>query len=313
MSALNEPLRLAPELLEKIENLQIVARQVAEGTLAGMHLSKRHGTSIEFSEHKVYTPGDDIRHIDWHAYAKTDRFHVKRFEDETNLRLELIVDHSSSMGFPEEPPKTRKSDQYLTKLEYANSIAAGLSYLALRQGDATGLTTFAERPTHQLPPRAHSAHLVEILTRLAQLEPGGKTQIAHSIDTLAQRQMRPSVIILLSDLFDPSPELLPSLKRLAARRHEVNILHILDPDEIDFPYENPATFESIEDNQSIFIHPRTLRQTYLAEMAKFLKETERRFSANGLHYKLMCTAENPGHLLAEFLRSRQNRRRSATP
>jgi len=285
-----------PQLLAEIENLQITARQVAHGALAGMHRSLRRGASIEFSEHKLYTPGDDIRHIDWRAYAKTDRFHVKQFEDETNLNVELLVDHSGSMGFHGEATPS--------KLDYARTIAAAFSYLALRQGDATGLTTFADGITGQLAGRSSSSHMLEILGQLAGLEATAPTGVAKTLNTFLQAKRRRSVVLLLTDLFDPDPALIESIVRLSARRHDVAVMHLLDPLELEFPYENPSTFFSMEDSRQIFLHPRILRASYVREMQQFLETTERALASAGVDYRRVRTDENPARVLAEFLRAR---------
>lgn len=292
-------LQIDPQVLAEVENLQLTARHVAQGALAGIHRSLRRGTSIEFSEHKRYTPGDDVRHVDWRAYAKTDRFHVKQFEDETNLRVELLLDHSQSMDF--------STESWPSKLEFARTVASALAYLALRQGDATGLTTFAAEVTTELPPRASSAHLVEILTRLVQVKVQGTTGIAPSIDHFAQSRRRRSVAIIFSDLFDPNPELLPAMRRLVARRHDVVCFHILDPAEIDFPYEDPATFHAMEDSRRLFVHPRTLRAAYVSEMKKFLETTERHMAEAHIDYQRVTTDSLPAHALARFIRARQTR------
>jgi uncharacterized protein (DUF58 family) len=288
-----------PAILAEVETLQLNARDVAHGALAGMHRSRRRGTAIEFSEHKLYAPGDDIRHIDWRAFAKTDRYHVKQFEDETNLSVELIVDHSGSMGFASE---TRP-----TKLEYARTLAAALGYLALRQGDAAGLTTYSTEVSGELPARATSAHLMELLQKLTRLAPAGETGTARCVDQFAQRTRRRSVTIMLSDLFDPDPNLMVTFRRLAARRHDVAVLHLLDPFELSFPYENPSFFLSMEDERKLFVHPRTLRQTFIAEMQKFLKEIARRMAEAGIDYHLVNTALPPAQVLGGFLRGRERR------
>jgi uncharacterized protein (DUF58 family) len=286
-------------LLAEIETLQLNARNAAHGALAGIHRSLRRGSSIEFSEHKVYTPGDDIRHIDWHAYAKTDRYHVKQFEDETNITLELIVDHSGSMAFC--------ADDRPSKLETTRLLAAALGYLALRQGDAAGLLTYATDVTDELPARASSAHLVELLGRLARLSAGGQTGVRRSIDHFAQRTRRRTVAIIISDLFDPDPELMPAFRRLSARRHDVAVLHLLDAAEIEFPYENPSLFHSMEDGRKLFVHPRTLRAAYVEEMKRFLADVGRRMSEAGIDYHLVDTREPPSQVLGRFLRGRETR------
>ncbi|OGQ90624.1 MAG: hypothetical protein A2289_02005 [Deltaproteobacteria bacterium RIFOXYA12_FULL_58_15] len=287
------------ELLAEIESLQLNARHAAQGAMAGMHRSLRRGASIEFSEHKVYTPGDDIRHIDWRAYAKTDRYHVKQFEDETNLLVELIVDHSGSMAFA--------TPGLPSKLEVARTLAAAIAYLALRQGDAVGLLTFAGDVTEELPARATSTHLMEVLTRLVRLEPQGPTAVCQSIDQFAQRARRRAVTVILTDLFDPDPDLLGAFRRLAARRHDVAVLHLLDPAERDFPYDNPSLFASMEDDRRLFVHPRTLRSAYVAEMQKFLADTTRRMSEARIDYHLVDTKVDAANILGAFLRGRERR------
>jgi len=296
-------------LLAEIESLMLVARHAAQGALAGMHRSRKRGASIEFSEHKVYTPGDDVRHIDWRAYAKTDRFHVKQFEDETNLRIELMVDHSGSMAFQSEARDPEHPDaQVMSKLQYAKTLAAALSYLALRQGDSTGLFTFASDVTDELPARSSSTHLMEVLTRLARVVPADTTGIVRAIDHFAKRQRRRTVAFVMSDLFDPDPDLMSAFRRLAARRHDVSVLHLLDSAELEFPYDNPSVFESMEDDRRLFVHPRTLRTTFVAEMRAFVDRTARAMSEAGIDYRLVDTRRPPARVLGELLRSREARR-----
>jgi len=288
---------LSPQLLSDIETLQLAARTIVSGALAGSHRSLRRGSSIEFSEHKLYTPGDDIRHIDWRAFAKTDRYHIKQFEDETNITLELLVDGSASMAFagPEREPK----------LEYAKKLGAALCYLALRQGDASGVVTFATTVRDELPARATSVHLVEVMRLLAQLEPAGETSLVGALDQFGQRSRRRSLLVIISDLFDPNPGLFDAFRRLAARRHDIALLHLLDPVEIDFPYENPSTFVSMEDDRRLFVHPRTLRNAYVREMREFLTRTSRALREAGIDYREVRTDADPAQVLGSFLRERE--------
>ena len=288
--------QLSPEVLREIENLQLAARESASGIMAGVHRSLRRGTSVEFSEHKLYSPGDDIRHIDWSAYAKTDRFHVKQFEDETNLRIELLIDHSGSMGF--------KNGGSVSKLRYANTLAAAISYLTLRQGDSTGLVTFANTVTAELPPRSHSSHLLEILALLAQLSPAAETGVGPCLERFAQTRRKRTIAILFSDLLDPNPELPTLFRQLIACKHEVALLHILDPAELDFPYDNPAQFQSMEDERNLFIHPRILKNSYQREMKQFLEKTNNLLRTAGVDYHLITTDTAPQSALANFLRAR---------
>ncbi len=299
MSDTSSPGRPDAALLSEIESLQLRARLAAQGALAGMHRSLRRGTSIEFSEHKVYSPGDDIRHIDWRAFAKTDRYHVKQFEDETNLTVELLVDHSASMRFA--------SSGHQPKLDYARTLAGALAYLALRQGDATGLTTFSDDTSAVLPARATSSHLLEVLDRLVRLAPVGETHITGAVRRFLEIRRRRSLVIVISDLFDPDPELAAMFRRLAARRHDVAVLHLLDPAELDFPYENPSLFASLEDERRLFVHPRTLRTAYVSEMQRYLAHTAKQMSEAAIDYQRVVTSEPAARTLGAFLRTRSAR------
>lgn len=284
------------ELLDAIENLRLLARKVALGALTGIHRSPRRGSSIEFSEHKVYSPGDDVRHIDWRAFAKTERFNVKQFEDETNLTLELLLDHSGSMAFA--------SDGNPTKLDYAKQLAAALSYLALRQSDATGLTTFQATVTHEVPPRATGSHLLEILRHLVGLESAGETSLERSLERFVARSRRRSLIIVLSDLLDTSNTLLPAFRRLVARRHDVMVIHVLDSAETQFPFENPANFASMEDSRRLFVHPRSIRSAYVRAISEFLDGIERSMNEIGVDYTRIETSEPMDEALNLILRRR---------
>ncbi len=283
-------------LLTDVDGLFLAARQTASGTLTGLHRSTRRGTSIEFSEHKLYTPGDDIKHIDWRAFAKTDKLHVKQFEDETNLRVELLLDHSGSMGFQGEQP--------LSKLDYAKVLTASLAYLALRQSDATGLATFSTEITEQLPPRSKSSHLMEILSRLTNLKAEGETNLSATLEQFVRSRRRPTFTIVVTDMLDPSETVLQMLRALASRRHEVTVLHVLAPEEIDFPYENPAVFSSMEDARKLFVHPRTLRQRYVKAMADHLRDREKQMQSAQIDYKLIRTDVAPREAIADLIKRR---------
>lgn len=289
-----------PALLAEIEALQLAAKEIAQGALAGMHRSLRRGTSIEFSEHKLYTPGDDIRHIDWRAFAKTDRYHIKQFEDETNLTLQLFVDQSSSMRFYS-PPAPRRID-------YAKRVAAALTYLALRQGDSTGLISFSSEQQHEIPSRATGSHLLEILSHLAPKRAGGTTTLTATLERFVQQNRRRAVVVVLSDLFDPDPGLFDSLQRMVTRGHDVSVLHLLDRAELEFPYDNPSLFVAMEDTRRLFVHPRTLKQAFVQEMQNFLKRAERAIADVGAYYQLIDTQTPPAEALRLFLRHRTTRR-----
>lgn len=282
-----------PLLLQAIQRLVLDAQSMAHGNIIGQHPSKRRGNSVTFSSHKLYAPGDDLRHLDWHAFAKTDRFHIKQFEDETNIHLKLWLDHSGSMGFSHQNRPT--------KLRYATTLAAALGYLALKQGDKVSLTAFGQAIT--LNTRAHSqAHFFhELVQHLAALSPQGPTQIADVIAQMLKRGSEPSVIVLFSDLFDPDPTLWNTLNALSKQRHDVAVLHILDPTEITLDYDSPVTFESMEDTRRLFIDPRQIRQDYLQQMQTFIRRAQSQLARARIRHQLVTTEQPPEAVLAQFL------------
>ncbi len=291
-------------LLTEIEDLHLRARLAVEGILAGAHRTLRRGTSVEFNEHKLYAPGDDIRHIDWRAFAKTYRYHVKQFEDETNLTLELLVDHSGSMGFGGEGRPT--------KLQLARTLAAALAFLALRQGDAAGLIGFCDRASIEVAPRSTGSHLHELLRALAGLQPRHGTSIARGIDHLVGLRRRRCLVFVFSDFFDPSPELDAALRRLVAHRHDVTLLQILDPDELSFPYESPSIFASLEDDRRLLVHPRTLRTAFITKMQEHLARIRLLAMEARADYELIVTDTSPAQAIAELLKRRELRRDMTT-
>ena len=287
---------LSPSLLARIENLHLRAQKAARGALAGVHRSVHHGSSIEFSEHKVYVPGDDIRHIDWRVYAKSDRLHIKQFEDETNLRVMVMVDCSGSMGF--------SGSDRPAKLELSRTIAGAFAYLALRQGDGIGLQAFSSSHIRLVPIRSAGSHLLEFLHQLAKLEPNGETEIARAVDSVTEREKKRSLVFVLSDLFDRTRAGLDALARMAACGHEVVVMHLLDPCELDFDYETPATFASMETDERLFVHPRLLRRTFTDEMAAFVESTRTRLRSHGIDYRLIRTDTPAADTIAHLLHSR---------
>lgn len=292
---------LDPQVLADIGNLTMRARVVADSALAGMHRSRHHGTSVEFAEHKEYSPGDNIRHLDWRAYARFDRDYIKRFEDEANLRALVVVDSSGSMGYPERPDR-------ISKLEYAKTCAGALAYILARQGDAVGVATFAEKLEIRVPSRARRGHLQEILSVLDALRPRGKTDLARALDTLSEGLTRRTIIVVLSDLLDGGLEALDGMARLRARRHDVVLFHTLDPEELEFPFEDSTLFESMEDDRQIQIDARAIRSAYLEEVGRFLEQAESRCRGSRVEYNLARTDASPGRLVAGFLSRRLSMR-----
>jgi uncharacterized protein (DUF58 family) len=292
---------IAPEVLADIGSLAMRARIVADSALAGMHRSRHHGTSVEFAEHKEYSPGDNIRHLDWRAYARFDRDYIKKFEDESNLRALVLVDSSGSMGYPE-------TAQRLTKLRYATTCAGAIAYVLARQGDAAGVATFADKLAIQVPSRARRGHLQEILRVLESLESGGRSNLLQALDSLSEGLSRRSIVVVFSDLLDGGLDALAAMARLRARRHDVVLFHVMDPDELDFPFEDTTLFESMEDDRKVQIDARAIREAYLQELSRFLERAETTCRSSRIEYLLARTDGSPGKLIAGFLARRLSMR-----
>jgi uncharacterized protein (DUF58 family) len=289
---------LDPEVLAKLATLKLRVRAIAEGVLSGLHQSRHHGQSVEFAEHKEYAPGDEIRHIDWKAYGKFDKYYVKRFEQETNLRAWLVVDASGSMGF-------RGDEKRLTKLEYASALAATLAYLLTRQQDAAGLAVVDREVVRSVAPRTGGAHLSAIVETLEGLVPGGETRLSAAVDFVIERAPRRSSVVVLSDLFDPDERVLKALSQLRRRKHEVTVFHVLDPAEIEFPYEDPTLFQSMEDGRSVEAHGRDVGRGYRELLGRWLEQVRQGSAEADLDY-VLCRTDRPlDEVLLPFLARRE--------
>jgi uncharacterized protein (DUF58 family) len=292
--------RLDAETIAKLAGVKVRARAVMEGVLSGLHKSPHQGQSVEFAEHKEYAPGDELRHLDWKAYAKFDRFYVKRFEHETDLRAVLVVDASASMGY---------RTGTLSKLEVATTLAGALSYLLVRQQDAAGLSVLGGGDVTEIPPRSAAGHLMTLLGALEQLEPKGGTDLRLAADHLAERLPRRAMVLLFSDLFDEAPDALRRILQLRARRHDVAVFQILDPAELEFPFDDPTLFLSMEDERRLEVNAREIRESYLEELGAFLAQTKALCVEADVDYQLVRTDEPLDAVLLGFLAKRQGRRR----
>ena len=289
-----------PQALMRIESLQLRAASVVDGLFHGLHRSPYHGFSVEFSEYREYLPGDDLRYLDWRVLARSDRFYIKRFEDETNLRCELLVDTSRSMGFG--------SDQY-TKLDYARTLAGTIAYFLYLQRDAVGLRAFDERIVETLPPRYRPGHLHRLLLALERTPAGSGTDLSAPLEEIAATVTKRGMIVLISDLLAPVEKLATSLGYLRSRGHEVVLLRILDPTEISFSFDTPTMFQDAESGQQRYVEPRWARDEY-----------QRRFQEHAAAVKQTCdhlgidlhtiSIDRPLELaLFDYLQSRQQRAR----
>jgi uncharacterized protein (DUF58 family) len=290
---------LKPEVIRQIARLDLRAQFIVKGFLQGLHASPFHGFSVEFSEHRKYTPGDDPQDIDWLVYAKTDKYYIKKFEAETNITGYLVMDLSRSMGYTYR--------QELTKFDYGICLAAALCYLMIHQQDPVGLITFDEKVRQSLPPRSKRAQLGNVLSLLANLRPSGPTDIAKSLTQIAAMLRHRSLVMLFTDLFaDPEP-VMHALRRLRHGGHDVILFHILDEAEVRFPFDGVVEFEEPETREKIQIDAGSFRSDYLSEIQGFCEMYRRECFQCGVDYVQLDTSMQFDRALTEYLVSRRAR------
>ena len=298
MAALPE--KVDPIQLARLGSLPIKARVIVEGAISGMHRASLHGSSVEFAEHKEYSPGDELRHVDWKAYAKVDRYYVKQFEQESQLTIYLVLDASASMRF---------AGGGLSKLEYAGLSLAALAYLAIQQQDKVGLVATGDRAIETMvPPRARSTHLHDLLAVLDTVMSRGGTgdeSPAVALGRIAElTRRRRALIILATDLFDASDETLRTLAQLRAQRHDVSVLHVLDPHELSFPYDGLTQFEALESTNKLLVNPNAIKRDYIERMQAFLTKCRGMMTTAGVDYHLATTDTSLEKTLLEVLVAR---------
>src|SRR5262245_30760972 len=289
-----------PTSLAKYGHLTLVARNLVEGFLTGVHKSPYKGFSVEFAEHRQYYPGDEIRHIDWRAVAKTDRYYVKEYEEETNLKAYLLVDASGSMAY---------KGKFPAKFQFAQYVAASLAYLMLHQRDAVGLVLHDTEIRRLIKPRATSKHLLQVLRALESATPGGETALAPLWHKTAEQLKQRSLVVILSDCFGDTGELLKALQHLRHRRHEVLLFHVLAPEEMEFPFKKWTQFRSLElaDDRRL-VDPQSLRKEYLANFERFRQELRDACGKTQVDYHLIRTDEPVERALGVYLSRRQRQR-----
>ena len=290
---------LKPEVIRQIARLDLRAQFIVKGFLQGMHASPFHGFSVEFSEHRKYTPGDDPHDIDWLVYAKTDKYYVKKFEAETNITGYLVMDLSRSMGYTYR--------QELTKFDYAICLAAALCYLMISQNDPVGLVTFDESVKSSLPPKSKRAQIDNILSLLANLKPTGKTDIARSLQQLSAMLKHRSLVMLFTDLLSDDDQAITSLRRLRYAGHDVILFHILDEAEVRFPFKGLVEFEEPESADKLQVDADSYRADYLEEVAAFREKYRRECFQSGIDYVPLDTSMMFDKALTEYLVSRRAR------
>jgi uncharacterized protein (DUF58 family) len=296
---------LDPKVLSKITRLDLQARLVVEGFISGLHRSPFHGFSVEFASHREYSPGDDIKHIDWKVLGRTDRYYIKQYEQETNLKATFLVDASESMRYGRDRPGA------MTKYHYAAAVAASLGFLLLQQQDAVGLAVFDEDIRTYLPASANPNQIKPFVHAMDVNSPKAKTSLEHICHSVAEKIPRRGLVCLVSDLFVDLDGLIRGLQHFRHYDHEVIVLHVMDSDELTFPFQGNTMFRGLEETGKITIEPRALREGYLQAVDRFCTEVKRKCVASRVDYKLVSTADHLDAALLAFLAARAAAARKA--
>ena len=286
---------LDPELLQKLGDLELIAREVVEGLRAGSHRSPLKGFSTEFAHHRQYAPGDAIRDLDWRVYGRTERYYTKLYEAETNFDCHLLMDASSSMTY---------GSGKVSKLEYSKYLAAALSYLILNQRDSVGLSVFDSEMRAHLPPRSAMSIILQIEKILKEITPTPKTSIAEQLNNIALQIKRRSFVILISDLFSDVGDIMRGLQRLRYGGHNVIVFHTLDPHELKFPFKGTWQFDGLEGEEELITQPERIREDYLTNLNAYLGQLQSGCIGSGVDYILVETSRPLDSLLSEFLETR---------
>ncbi|HJQ26370.1 MAG TPA: DUF58 domain-containing protein [Blastocatellia bacterium] len=286
---------LAPEVLARISSLELIARSVVEGFISGLHRSPYLGFSTDFAEHRQYMPGDDLRHLDWKLLGRTDRLYIKKYQSDTNTQIHLLIDASASMNY---------ASQDVTKLQYAQYLAASLAYLGVRQHDAVGLHTFDEATIEHVPPGSRTGHLRTLLGVIERIQPGGGTRLTEQLHRLAELLTRRGIIVLISDLYDEPAHLMQALEHLRFKGNEVVVFHLLDRQEVEFDFDEPLVLEDAESEEQLHVLPDVLRDEYRRAMRLHIDALKEGAARSRIDYELLKTSEPLDAALFSYLARR---------
>jgi uncharacterized protein (DUF58 family) len=288
-----------PAVLARLGTMELKARTVVEGFLSGLHRSPYKGFSVEFAEYRQYLPGDDLSAVDWKVYARSDRHYIKRFEEETNLECHLLLDVSASMGY--------RGGAAMTKMEFGSVLAGSLAFLMNRQRDATGLIAFDDRIRFRMPAGARSGHLHALLLALERLQLGARSDVARPLTHLAEALVKRSLVVVISDLLDDPAPVVRSLKHLRFRGTDVIVFHVLDPDELTFPFRGSARFRDLENAAEVTADPAAVRAGYLSELEDLIRTYDRELRGAGIDYVQLDTSQPLDFALLTYLSARGRR------
>lgn len=286
---------LNPEVLARLSGLELKARLVVEGFLSGLHSSPYKGFSQEFADYRQYMPGDEPKRIDWKVFGRSDRFYIKEYQEETNLRAYILLDKSGSMGY----------GSTLSKLEYAKYLSASLAYILFKQKDGVGIVTFDTEIREIILPSSKKVNFMRILKTIEKSEPGGETSLSYVLYQLAQKLKRRGLVILLSDLFDEPDVVIKSLRSFRARKHEILVFQILDLDEYTFPFYKSAIFYDLESGDELVIQPSMIRESYQKRFAKLLNKYRHKLLESYIDYEVLYTNTTYDKALFSYLQKRQ--------
>jgi uncharacterized protein (DUF58 family) len=286
---------LHPEAIRRIASMELRARNIVEGFMSGMHRSPYFGQSVEFVQHRQYVPGDDLRHIDWKVWSRQDKLYIKQYEEDTSLRCTLLLDASESMSY---------GRGALNKFDYAATLLACLAFLTLRQQDAVGLTVFDQKIQTRLPWRSSRSHLQSIYKALTQTAPKNKTNLTQVFREISETYPKRSLMVLASDFLGSEQQTLKSLASLKHAGHDILVFHVLDDDELDFPFNDPTRFEGMEAMSDLTCNPRALREGYLESLQRFLDRVRHACASAQIDYRLIRTSQHIDAALTAYLTSR---------
>src|ERR1700754_70611 len=286
---------LAPEVLAPLTSLELIPRSVVEGFISGLHRSPYLGFSTDFAEHRQYMPGDDLRHLDWKLLARTDRLYIKKYQSDTNTQINLLIDASASMNY---------ASAEISKLQYAQYLAASLAYLGVRQHDSVGLHTFDEETIEHVPPGSRTGHLRTVLGVIERMFPGRGTRLVEQLDRLAELLTRRGIIVLISDLYDEPERLLKALEHLRFKGNEVIVFHVMDRQEIEFDFNEPLVLEDAESEEQLHVLPDVLRDEYRRAIRLHIDALRDGAARSRIDYELLKTSEPLDSALFSYLARR---------